>query len=243
MRKIGILSIVMFLLTALFSSYINHAESNNKRQKLHDKNLTEEPIQKNKDSNVLVLDYSKNEPWKGFKYDKDESYLSIYKKPLDNDNFCDIFIIKNADSVNVFMTYDSAKDAFYRIKFDDHYMDYGLPSLKGFSSPDGRYVYAIGDIMANSTGWIATFQIYQIDTSTLKTKFINAVAAWRMEKDGFTVASETRCITPKAKFSAQKDFAFKDITYGYDGKVRHRSKEYPSKEIKKRYKNPKQRSV
>ena len=62
MKKIGTILIVMFLQIALFSSYINHAknrqdtESNNKSQKLYDMNSTEEPIQKNKDSNVLVLD-------------------------------------------------------------------------------------------------------------------------------------------------------------------------------------------
>ena len=45
----------------------------------------------------------------------------------------------------------------------------------------------------------------------------------------------TRCTTPDAEFSYQMDFAFEDITYGFDGKVKHKSKEYPSNEIKARY--------
>ena len=56
-----------------------------------------------------------------------------------------------------------------------------------------------------------------------------------METDGFTVASETRCTTPDAEFSYQMDIAFEDITYGFDGKVKHKSKEYSSQEVEPRY--------
>ena len=31
------------------------------------------------------------------------------------------------------------------------------------------------------------------------------------------------------------DFAFEDITYGFDGKIKHKSKEYSSKEIIPKY--------
>ena len=66
-------------------------------------------------------------------------------------------------------------------------------------------------------------------------KLVNAVAGIRLEKKGFTVASETRCVTPDAQCSAGMDFAFEDITYGFNGKIKRRSKEYASKEIQKRY--------
>lgn len=245
MRHIGIITTVMLMQTLFFSSCINQAEnrqemaSNPKSQKIRDRNLTEEDVQNAKGVNDSM---QPNIERKNFKYENDESYLSVYKKPLDNGNYCEFFII-NAENGYVFMTYNSAKNEYRRVKFGDEYMDYGVPELKGFSSPDGKYVYAIGNIKANSTGWINTFQIYQIDTSTQRTKFVKGVAAWRMEKDGFTVASETRCVTPDAQFSAEMDFAFEDITYDFDGKVQFRSKEYPSKEIKKRYKVPEQRSV
>ena len=109
--------------------------------------------------------------------------------------------------------------------------------IKGFPSPDGKYVYVIGNIMANSTEWTNNFIVYQVNTSTFKVEYLNAVAAWKLEDSGFTVASQTRCTTPKATSSVEMDFAFEDITYGFDGKVKHRSKEYPSKEIKNRYKD------
>lgn len=93
----------------------------------------------------------------------------------------------------------------------------------------------VGDILANSTGWVCTLIIYQVDTKTLKAKLVNGVAGIKLEKSGFTVASETRCVTPDAEFSYQMDFAFEDITYGFDGKIKHKSKEYSSKEIIPKY--------
>ena len=167
--------------------------------------------------------------------DTDTSYLSIYKKELENGQYRDFYITRGEDGY-IFRAYDSAIKQYHNIDFNaDDYMNGGVPGITGFASPDGRYVYVVGDILANSTGWICTLLIYQIDTKTLKAKLVNGVAAWRLEEDGFTVASETRCTTPDAQCSAEMDFAFEDITYGFDGKIKHKSKEYPSNEIELRY--------
>lgn len=163
------------------------------------------------------------------------SYLSVYKKPLGNGQYRD-FVITQGEYSYRFRVYDSSENKYYDIDFnEDGYMNEGVAGISGFASPDGRFVYVVGDILANSTGWISTLIIYQVNTKTLKAELINGVAAWRLEKNGFTVASETRCTTPDAECSAAMDFAFEDITYGFDGKVKHRSKEYPSKEIEARY--------
>ena len=181
-----------------------------------DKQDTHEvPMASAQDTSGLILDYKL--------IVKDKSYSSIFKKTLEDGSFNDFFTVKE-NGLDVFLAYESAKD-------------------KGFPTPDEKYVYAIGNIMANSTGWTNTFIIYQINTSTFKVEFLNAVAAWRLEKDGFTVAAETRCTTPEATCSAQMDFAFEDITYDFDGKIKHRSKEYPSEEIKRKYKNSDQSEV
>ena len=169
--------------------------------------------------------------------EKDDCYVSVYKKPIGNGVYCDFFIT-NGENGYRFMVYDSSKDRYYDINFNaDDYLNDGVPGMSGFASPDGRYVYVVGDILANSTGWVSTFIIYQIDTKTLKAKLVNAVAAIRLEKNGFTVASMARSITPEASCSAEMDFAFEDITYGFDGKVRKKSKEYASSEIETRYGN------
>lgn len=196
----------------------------------------------NRDSCVLYVPkgakglYSKYDGWKEFKnIEEQDCYMSVYKKPLGNGQYRDFFIT-HAENCYRFMVYDSFKDKYYDIDFDaDDYLNNAASGITGFASPDGRYVYVVGDITANSTGWVSTLIIYQVDTKTLKAKLVNGVAAWRLEKDGFTVASMTRCTTPDAEFSYQMDFAFEDITYGFDGKVKHKSKEYPSNEIKARY--------
>lgn len=196
----------------------------------------------NKDSCVLYVPkgakglYRKSEGWKNFKkIEEEESCLSVLKKPIGNGLYRDFFITYGENGYR-FMVYDSSKDKYHDIDFNaDDYLNGGVPGISAFTSPDGRYVYVVGDIWANSTGWVCTLIIYQVDTKTLKAKFVNGVAAWRLEKDGFTVASETRCTTPDAECSADMDFAFEDITYGFEGKVKHKSKEYPYQEVEPRY--------
>lgn len=180
--------------------------------------------------------YKTSNGWKGFRnIEEEDTYLSLYKKPMGKGRIRDFFITKGECGFR-FIVYDSSEDEYYDINFSaDDYLNGGVPGMSGFSSPDGRFVYVVGDILANSTGWVSTLIIYQIDTTTLKAKLINGVAGIRLEKNGFTVASETRCVTPEAEFSYQMDFAFEDITYGFDGKIKRRSKEYSSSEIQERY--------
>lgn len=179
--------------------------------------------------------YKQSEVWKGFKHIEEELlYLSIYKKTASR-NYRDFFITKGENGF-LFMAYDSRGDEYHHIQFNaDDYLNDGVPGMCGFVSPDGRFVYVVGDILPNSTGWVSRYIIYQVDTNTLKAKFLNGVAGIRLDKEGFTVSSMTRCTTPDAECSADMDFAFQDITYGFDGKVMRKSKEYASNEIEKKY--------
>ena len=161
--------------------------------------------------------------------------MSVLKKKVGEHNYRE-FCIEQGENGYHFVVYDSCHHNHQEIVFDaDKYMNEGVPGMYAFVSPDKRYVYVVGDILANSTGWVSTFIIYQVNTETLKAKLINAVAGVRLEKNGFTVASMTRCVTPDAQCSSGMDFAFEDITYGFNGRIKRRSKEYASKEIKKRY--------
>lgn len=190
--------------------------------------------------------YRQSEGWKDFKQIEEEcpyytsseddiKNCSVFKKDIGKGGILD-FQIVDGENGYVFKVYESLKNRYYDVDFNaDDYLNGGIPGMHGFASPNGKYVYVVGDILANSTGWTCTHIIYQVNTRTLKAKLINAVAAWRLEKNGFTVASITRCTTPDAECSAGMDFAFEDITYGFDGKIKHKSKEYPSNEIGKRY--------
>ncbi|MBR1462220.1 MAG: hypothetical protein IJ604_02410 [Prevotella sp.] len=187
------------------------------------------------DNVAAVLSEDMDEEPDTMSIDSVDSYMSVYKKDLGNGHYRDFYIVRDDWSYK-FRIYDSKKDRRYNSDFyGDDYLNEGVPGMYGFASPDGKYVYVVGDILANSTGWICTFIIYQINTQTLKTILVNGVAAVKLVDDGFCVASMTRCTTPEATCSAGMDFAFEDITYGFDGRIKHKSKEYPSSEIEKRY--------
>ena len=161
--------------------------------------------------------------------------LSVLKKRGGAHNYREFFIEEGEEYGYHFMVYDSCHHSKQEIVFGkDEYMNMGVGGMYAFASPDKRYIYVVGDILANSTGWVSTFIVYQVDTETLKAKLVDGVAAVRQEKNGFTLCTMSRCLTPDT-ISADMDFAFRDVTYGFDGKIKRKSKEYSSKEIKTRY--------
>lgn len=172
------------------------------------------------------------------------SYYTIFKKELTGGGFLEFFIIREEEGCQ-FKIYDSTKNQFWEDVFkpengediSEVMMNEGMCGIYGFVTPDEKYVYVIGFLCANSTGWIYDYTIYQVNTETYEAKYINSVAAIKLERDGFTVASMTRKTTPEAKYSYQMRFAFEDITYDFDGKVKKKSKEYHDTELKKRYNN------
>ena len=162
--------------------------------------------------------------------------LSVLKKSVGAHNYREFYIERGEEYGYHFKVFDSRHHSTQEIIFGaDDYLNDGAPGMYAFASPDKRYVYVVGDILANSTGWISTFIIYQVNTETLKAKLVNGVAAVRQEKQGFTVAEMSRCLTPDTVYSYQMEFTFRDVTYNFKGKVVKRSAEYSPKEIKKRY--------
>ena len=160
--------------------------------------------------------------------------MSILKKKTGPHDYRE-FYIEERDGGCYFMVYDSRHHSRYAIDFHEGYLNDGAPGMFAFVSPDQQYIYVVGDIMANGIGRLSTFLIYQLNTETLRVRFVHDGAGVRLEKDGFAVASKTRCVTPDAEYTYQMDFNFEDITYGFNGKIKRRSKEYSSKMFRKRY--------
>ena len=160
--------------------------------------------------------------------------MTILKKQTGAHDYRE-FYIEERDGACSFMVYDSRHHSRYAIDFHEGYLNDGAPGMYAFVSPDQRYIYVVGDIMANGLGRLSTFRIYQVNTVTLRVRFVNEGAGVRLEKNGFTVASKTRCVTPDAEYTYQMDFNFEDITYGFNGKIKRVSKEYSSKGFRKRY--------
>ena len=160
--------------------------------------------------------------------------MSILKKKTGAHDYRE-FYIEEQEGVCHFMIYDSRHHSRYAIDFHEDLLNDGAVGMYAFMSPDQRYIYVVGDIMANGIGRLSTFLIFQVNTETLRVRFVNDGAGVRLEKNGFTVASETRCVTPNAEYTYQMDFNFEDITYGFNGKIKGVSKVYSSKRFRKRY--------
>lgn len=160
--------------------------------------------------------------------------MSILKKKTGAHDYCE-FYIEERDGGCYFMVYDSRHHSRFAIDFHEGYLNDGAPGMYAFVSPDQRYIYVVGDIMANGIGRLSTFLVYQVNTETLQVRFVHDGAGVRLEKNGFSVASKTRCVTPDAEYTYQMDFNFEDITYGFNGKIKGVSKEYSSKMFRKRY--------
>lgn len=187
------------------------------------------------DSSVCVKYKGSEDLYQASETENVRERLSVLKKRGGAHNYREFFIEEGDEYGYHFMVYDSCHHNKQEIVFGkDEYMNMGVGGMYAFASPDKRYIYVVGDILANSTGWVSTFIVYQVDTETLKAKLVDGVAAVRQEKNGFTLCTMSRCLTPDT-ISADMDFAFRDVTYGFDGKIKRKSKEYSSKEIKTRY--------
>jgi hypothetical protein len=160
--------------------------------------------------------------------------MSILKKGTGAHDYRE-FYIEERDGGCHLMVYDSCHHSRYAIDFHEGYLNDGAPGMYAFVSPDQRYVFVVCDINANSIGRLSTLLIYQVNTETLRVRFVNDCASVRLEKNSFSVASKTRCVTPDAEYTYQMDFNFKDITYDFNGKIKGVSKEYNSKRFRKRY--------
>ena len=133
MKHIGTIAAIIFLTTTLCSSCQRHGKD---KQDTH-----EVPMASAQDTSGLILDYKL--------IVKDKSYSSIFKKTLEDGSFNDFFTVKE-NGLDVFLAYESAKDKCHRIDFYDAMMNEGVPKIKGFPTPDEKYVYAIGNIMVTA---------------------------------------------------------------------------------------------
>ena len=166
------------------------------------------------------------------KSDNMKERMSVLKKRGGMHNYRE-FYIEESDNGYHFMVYDSCHHNRQEIVFDaDDYMNGGVPGMYAFVSPDKKYVYVVGDILANSTGWVSTFIIYQVNTETLKAKLVNAVAAIKLEKTGFTVASMTRCVTPDNYISSAMDFALRISPMDSMGRLSVRVRNMPQRRLR-----------
>ena len=87
------------------------------------------------------------------------------------------------------------------------------------TSPDGKNLYVIQFLKANSVGWVSNYTIYKIDCQTLKKEMLVSTAAIEVTNTGFTIV-DCRCTNEKtAKCNAELEWKMHDIHIDWNGKT------------------------
>ena len=111
----------------------------------------------------------------------------------------------------------------------------GYGDLWGFADSHRRYVFVVGDVKPNSSGWTERYLIYRIDTRKLRVKLMDRVAAVRPLPNGYRVAV-ARMTNPDASCTAEEVWLMHDVYYDFNGKVVRKDRhEYGYDEMEKRY--------
>lgn len=103
-------------------------------------------------------------------------------------------------------------------------------------SPNGKNLFIVGRVPANSDGWIYAYQLFKVDCNSLKEEFITEGAAIKSTKDGIIVANARLREGDEFKTNGEKVWLIHDELYDYNGKlVSKSSKEYSEQEMYKRF--------
>lgn len=134
------------------------------------------------------------------------------------------------------------KDKVIRFTYDRYqngnpFHTEGFPSgIIYVVSPDKKFIFVIGDIHANSNGWVTNYQIFKVDLETNKSKCIAECAAIEAVKDGFIIARARLTNEESATCTAEEIWVMHDEKIDFDGKVVNVSKkEYDEKAMEKKF--------
>lgn len=100
---------------------------------------------------------------------------------------------------------------------DDFYDNGFTDSFLYTTSPDGRYLYLVADIHANSNGWTREFQLYKIDCESLNESIIADCAAIKRTDEGFTTSVCRLANEDTATSLDDEDWVMHDVKMDWDG--------------------------
>lgn len=106
------------------------------------------------------------------------------------------------------------------------------------SSPDGKYLYIITCVHANSDGWVTEYQLHRFNKDTKELRFITDCAGIKVSSTGFTIA-KCRCINQDtAEGTEDEEWLAHDEKYSWDGiRGSEFSDEYDSRLLASKYYN------
>lgn len=122
--------------------------------------------------------------------------------------------------------------AYDRYHDNEPFYTEGFPTpFRYFVSKDKKFIYVIGDIQANSNGWVTEYQIFKVDVETKKSRFLVDCAAIEVVSDGFIVA-QARCTNADtARGTYEENWVMHDEKIDFDGNIVYVSKKEYSYEV------------
>ena len=102
--------------------------------------------------------------------------------------------------------------------------------------PDGRSLYVVSRMHANSDGWVTEYQLFKIDCETLETRLLTDCAAIEVTENGFTIAVARLTNEDTAQFTYQEVWVMHDQLLDWNGDTISTSKkEYSYEQMVKRF--------
>ena len=141
---------------------------------------------------------------------------------------------EDSDNLNL------AKELYKKCYYDRYNDGENFPTYPvGYkSSPDGKYLYIITCVHANSDGWVTEYQLHRFNKDTKELRFITDCAGIKVSSTGFTIA-KCRCINQDtAEGTVDEEWLAHDEKYSWDGiRGSEFSDEYDSRLLASKYYN------
>ena len=103
-------------------------------------------------------------------------------------------------------------------------------------SPDGKYLYVVTGVHANSNGWISEYQLFKVNCETFDAKYICECAAIAVVNDGFVIAKARLTNEDTATCTADEIRVMHDEHLDWNGKIISIDEaEYDYKTMDKKY--------
>lgn len=172
-----------------------------------------------------------------------DSALELYSYNMPDGKVRVFFELMGEYGLNLYtMTYTESKPNKLELVYDryhdgDNFLADGwMTPLYYKVSPDGKSLYVVSRMHANSDGWITEYQLFKIDCETLKSKLLAECAALEATEKGFTIAVARLTNEDTAQFTYQEVWVMHDVQLDLDGNtVATSSQEYSSEQMHDRF--------
>lgn len=172
-----------------------------------------------------------------------DSALELYSYNMTDGTARAFFELKGEYGLNLYtMSSTESKPSKVELVYDryhdgDNFLEDGWQTPLYYKvAPDGRCLYVVTRMHANSNGWTTEYQLFKIDCESLESKFLAECAALEATEKGFTIAVARLTNEDTAQFTYQEEWVMHDVQLDWDGNtVATSSKEYSVEQMHDRF--------